>query len=344
MIKTGGKSANGIIIDPFTGNILAMSSLPSLDLNNYNNYSIEFQKNRVISDIYEPGSTYKVIAMAGKLELINQFSKINYYCENGEYLYYDKIFHDHEKHEDLNLTDILAHSSNIGMVKIANEIGRNNIYKYSRNFGFGSSTGISLIGESFGILKPIKNWSGISAPEIAIGQEIAINNLQLAMAYCAIANGGYLLKPNIIDNIYFNDNNKYMSQTKVIRQPISNDTSKKLLLMLKDAIIDGTGNFAHIKGFDIAGKTGTAQKVVDGKYSKDSFVSSFAAIYPSKNPKYVCVISIDSADYNKGYHWAGVSVAPVIKNIFERIIHLEITNNQQLFTQNNLIIKQQKLN
>ena len=106
--------------------------------------------------------------------------------------------------------------------------------------------------------------------------------------------------------------------------------------MLRDAIINGTGQYANIKGFDIAGKTGTAQKVVDGKYSKDSFVSSFAAIFPSKDPKYVCIVSIDSADYSKGYHWAGVSVAPVIKNIFERIIH---TNEVERYNDNLLIVQ-----
>ena len=335
--RTGAKSANGVIVDPFTGNILAMSSIPSLDLNNYNSYSFDYQRNRVITDIYEPGSTYKVVTMAGKLELINDYNQNIYFCENGEFLYYDKIFHDHEKHGDLSLTGILSQSSNIGMVKIASEIGKKNIYKFSREFGFGSSTGIPLIGESYGILRPINKWSGISAPEIAIGQEIAINNLQLAMAYCAIANGGFLLKPNIIDNIQFTKNKQYKTETQVVRQSISNSTSTKLLAMLKNAIIDGTGNYAHIKGFDIAGKTGTAQKVENGKYSKENYVSSFAAIYPSYDPKYVCIISIDSANSNKGYHWAGISVAPAVKNIFERIIHLETSNFQNLYSYNNNI-------
>ena len=335
--RTGAKSANGVIVDPFTGNILAMSSIPSLDLNNYNSFSIDSQRNRVITDIYEPGSTYKVVTMAGKLELINDYNQNIYFCENGEFLYYDKIFHDHEKHADLSLTEILSQSSNIGMVKIASEIGKKNIYKFSREFGFGSSTGIPLIGESYGILRPINKWSGISAPEIAIGQEIAINNLQLAMAYCAIANGGFLLKPNIIDNIQFTKNKQYKTETQVVRQSISNSTSTKLLAMLKNAIIDGTGNYAHIKGFDIAGKTGTAQKVENGKYSKENYVSSFAAIYPSYEPKYVCIISIDSANSNKGYHWAGISVAPAVKNIFERIIHLETSNFQNLYSYNNNI-------
>ena len=336
MIKTGAKSANGVIIDPFSGNILAMASLPSIDLNNYQNYPISNQRNKVISDIYEPGSTYKIVTMAGKLELLNEFNNDEYYCENGKYLYYDKVFHDHEGHENLSLMGILSHSSNIGMVKIADEIGKNNIYKFTRLFGFGSPTGIPLIGESYGILKPTKKWSGISAPEIAIGQEIAINNLQLGMAYCAIANGGFLIKPKIIDRIFFNDNNYYIEDTKVIRQVTSYETSNELLEMLRDAIINGTGQYANIKGFDIAGKTGTAQKVVDGKYSKDSFVSSFAAIFPSKDPKYVCIVSIDSADYSKGYHWAGVSVAPVIKNIFERIIH---TNEVERYNDNLLIVQ-----
>ena len=326
--NTGARTANGVIIDPYSGDIIAMSSIPSIDLNNYNHYPLEYQKNKVITDIYEPGSTYKIVTMAGKLELINIFDKQEYFCENGKYLYYDKTFNDHEGHNTLNLAEILAHSSNIGMVKIADEIGKQNVYKYSRAFGFGSSTGVPLIGESFGILKPLNKWSGISAPEISIGQEIAINNLQLAMAYCAIANGGYLLKPNIIDKIHFNDNSYYYEETKVIRKLISNDTSNQILSMLQDVIVSGTGNFANIKGFNIAGKTGTAQKVVDGEYSKESFVSSFAAIFPSNEPRYVCIISIDSADYSKGYHWSGISVAPIIKNIFERIIHLETYNKE----------------
>ncbi len=320
---TDAISANGVILDPYSGEILAMATVPSLDLNRYQNFPVSHQVNKVISDVYEPGSTFKIIAMAGKLESGLVDSPAIYDCENGSFTFYNKIFKDHEKHNELSLAEILMYSSNIGMIKIANEIGDKNVFHYTRQFGFGSPTGVSLPGESNGIVNSLSRWSGISGPEIAIGQEIAVNNLQLAMAYCAVANGGYLLKPQIIKEINCSDWYRYQNQPQLVRKCILSETSEKLLSMLNDVVTQGTGAEAGIPGFHIAGKTGTAQKVVDGKYSDENFISSFAAIFPAENPRYVCIVSVDSPDYTRGYHWGSQTAAPIVKRIFERIIFRE---------------------
>lgn len=320
---TSAKSANGVIIDPFTGEILAMATVPSLDLNEYRKFPVNNQVNKVISDAYEPGSTFKIITMAGKLESELNITRNIYNCENGSFMFMNKVFKDHEKHNELSLSEILVYSSNIGMIKIADELGDKNVFHYTRQFGFGSPTGISLPGESQGIVNPLSHWSGISGPEIAIGQEIAVNNLQLAMAYCAVANGGFLLKPHIVKEIYNSDGFSYVNKPQVVRKCMLEKTSLNLLSMLQDVVSQGTGVSAGIPGFQIAGKTGTAQKVEEGTYSDENFISSFAAIYPVENPRYVCIVSVDSPDHTRGYHWGSQTAAPLVKRIFERIIFRE---------------------
>ena len=320
VINTKATNANGVIVDPITGEILAMASVPSLDLNEYFKYNINYHQNRTIIDAYEPASTFKVLALAGLLEegLVHENEK--YDCENGSYKFYGKMLNDHEPHDILTTKEIIMHSSNIGISKIVNELDPGIIYKYARAFGFGNKTGVYLPSESNGLLRPLSTWNRSSGTFVSIGQEISSSTLQTAMAYSAIANGGYLVKPKIIKNIK-NDNELIFDfSQKVIRQVISNETSKRLINILEAVVEEGTGKNAKINGFKVAGKTGTSQTYDNGKISDTKFISSFAGIFPSNEPKYVCVIAINNPQtYNS--HWASNSAAPVVGNIFKRILN-----------------------
>ena len=318
VIRTLAKTANGIILDPHTGEILAMATYPDFDPNNYQRYPIESYKNRTIADAYEPGSTFKIINTAAALESGFISASDTFYCENGEYrLPHGKIVHDHESHKNMSVEDIFIHSSNIGIMKMAEILGDNTIYDTSRKFGFGMTSGIRLPGETPGKLRTLKQWSGISGRMVSIGQEISSSTLQIAMAYSTIANGGFLVKPYIVKSV--GDSNMDNDYPKVLRKIISPETSEEILSMLEQVVVAGTGTKAYIPGFRVGGKTGTAEKFIDGSYSKREFISSFASIFPIDDPKYVCVVSVDSPKY--GFHWGNETAAPVVRGVYSRIIN-----------------------
>ena len=317
-LDTNAKSANGIIMDPFTGDIISIASIPDFNPNNYGDYEFDNYKNRVISDSYEPGSTFKIIPLIAAYEQKLSLNK-KYFCENGEFrLINGKKLNDHEKHDSLTIKEIFIHSSNIGISKITENINDNNIYKLCKNFGFGSTTGLPFKSESNGILRDLKKWSKCSKTYISIGQEVGVTNIQLAIAYSALANGGYLLKPHIVKNISKNDSIIYNRKINPIRKVIDENISNQILLSLNEVVIKGTAKNLNLNGYKIGGKTGTAQKFINGAYSKNEFISSFASIFPIDNPKYVMIISIDSPIYGK--HWSNESAVPTSKKIINRII------------------------
>ncbi len=317
--KSRAISANGIILNPFTGDILAMASAPDFDPNNYKSHNISTFSNRSISEAYEPGSTFKLIAMTAILESGLYESTDLIYCEEGSYqLIPSKMIHDHEPHSDLSISEIFIHSSNIGLTKVVDQLGHEHIYDYARKFGFGIRTGIPLPNETSGILRSYNDWSRLSGPSVSMGQEISVNTLQLALAYSAAANGGYLPIGRIIMKISGKDFEGRDFSPRPVRQVMSAETSNLLLEMMEGVVNIGTATKARISGFRIGGKTGTAEKFIDGKYSKSNFISSFAAVFPVDNPKYVCVISVDSPAY--GSHWGNETAAPIVKEIFERLI------------------------
>ena len=319
MKRSGALTANGVILNPFTGDILAMASVPDFDPNAYGKYDVSTFANRTISDSYEPGSTFKLISMTAALESGVFTSEDKFFCENGEYqILPSKIIHDHEPHGDLSLSDIFIYSSNIGLAKMVDQMGAQHIYDYARKFGFGIRTGVPLPSEASGVLREFNEWTRLSGPFVSIGQEISINTLQLAVAYSAAANGGYLPNARIIKNISGNGYEERDYSPRPVRKVMTRETSEILLSMMEDVVNHGTANKARIPGFRIGGKTGTAEKFVNGAYSKREFISSFAAVFPIDNPKYVCVISVDSPKY--GYHWGNETAAPIVKEIFERLI------------------------
>ncbi len=315
---TKSKSANGIIMNPHTGDIIAISSVPDFDPNKYYNYDLENFKNRVIADSYEPGSTFKIVPLLASLKKdINSLEK-KYYCENGTYKLSNRIkLHDHNPYDTLTAKDIFVYSSNIGISKIVSNLNNKDIFRLCKNFGFGSKTGIPFRNESAGKLRDLSNWSNTSKTYISIGQEIGVTNLQLALAYSAIANGGYLLKPHIIKEI---NNEKYLYNREIepIRRVFNLLESKEVLESLSKVVQLGTAKNLNLDGYKIGGKTGTAQKYLNDKYSDNEFIASFASIFPLDNPKYVIIVSLDSPYY--GTHWANESAVPLTKNIINRII------------------------
>ena len=342
--KSGAESANGVIVDPHTGSILAMASIPDFNANQYRKFNSSHYKNRVVSESYEPGSTYKIVALTAALENSRINLKDSIYCENGFYkLNNGHILHDHEPHKNLSITDIFAFSSNIGMAKIADLLSNEELYNKSREFGFGVDTGILLPNEQSGMLRLPENWTYQSNKSISIGQEISCTSLQLAMAYSSIANGGYLLQPVIVE---YADNKPLNTPPIFIRKVMDKHISKTMLALMKKVVDYGSGSNAYLEGFDIGGKTGTAQKFIDGGYSESKYISSFASIFPISDPKYVCVISVDSPDRSKSKHWGNETAAPITREIYKKIINLKDIKSEtfDIYTNNNNRVSQKYYN
>ncbi|MEA3500959.1 MAG: penicillin-binding transpeptidase domain-containing protein [Candidatus Marinimicrobia bacterium] len=316
----GPVNARGMIANPNTGEILAMASYPNFNPNNITSSIPSQRRNRVISDQFEPGSIFKVIPIAASLEShkLTPSSMVN--CEKGEWNIFDRTLHDTHENEWLSLKQIITLSSNIGAAKIAKLEGNKSIYKTIKKFGFGDPCNICLNAEVAGYLKPVSQWKEITYSQIAMGHNVTTSLLQMVMAYCAVANGGLLLRPYIVKSAYTPENELgYSRDVTVVRRAISKNTSKELRDILENVIIEGTGTNAYIPGYKIAGKTGTAQKVIEGKYSKTEYMSSFIGFFPSNKPILVCGITLDSPTY--GRHWGGTSAAPAVKNVFTRIIN-----------------------
>ncbi len=278
------------------------------------------RRNRAISDQFEPGSIFKIIPITAALESnkLTPSSMIN--CEKGKWKIFDRTLHDTHENEWLSLREIVTLSSNIGAAKVAKLEGNESVYKTIKKFGFGDPCNIGLNAETAGYIQPVTEWGEIAYAQIAMGHNITTSLLQMVMAYCAIANGGLLLKPYIVKSAYTPDNKlDYSSDVTVIRRATSKKTAKELRNMLENVVSEGTGQNAYIPGYKIAGKTGTAQKVINGKYSKTKFMSSFIGFFPSNKPILVCGITLDSPVY--GRHYGGTASAPAVKNVFTQIIN-----------------------
>jgi len=321
-IETNALSATGIIMDPQSGEILAMASTPGFDNNQFGTSVPAQQRVRAITDQFEPGSTFKVVSAVSAVSKNKVSLKEEFNCENGEYAYYNITVRDHDEHAMLTLPQIIQFSSNIGVIKVMERVGTKSLYQTSRDFGFGSTTGISLAGETGGKLSTLKNWSAVSLGQISMGHEVGVTAIQLASAYCAVANGGYLVMPRLVQQII--DQNQevvYTEEPSVIRKIADEKTMEKVRKMLRNVVMDGTGHNADISGWDIAGKTGTAQKWIDGQYSNDKFISNFVGFFPYQNPQLLAFIMLDEP--NQPYHWGSEGAAIAFKRIMKRIISMD---------------------
>ena len=326
-LNNNAKSANGIIINPYNGEVIAMASIPVFNPNNYHRLPLDssnyYYTNRVISSPYEPGSTFKIVCFSDALD--NDKDNLDkYFCEKGSYTgKYQKAFTDHDPYDSLSFSDIFTFSSNIGTIKIFENLSKKSFYEKMQNFGFGIKSNISLKDEKDGDIKDLDYYNNNlrDLASASIGQSILVTNLQLALAYSSIANGGYLLKPKIIKKIINNKVVNNFDRPIIVRKNLKTKTSNFLITALGKAINEGTGKKAHIVGFNLGGKTGTAEiwDKDNKSYSKTDYFSSFATIFPVNKPKYVMVISIEAPEsYDK--RWGGETAAPCSKNIIKNIM------------------------
>ena len=320
--NTNAISATGIIINPQSGAILAVASVPDFNPNIPNKAATENQKIRAITDQFEPGSTFKFVAATAAIDknLVDISDEFN--CENGSFQYKNITVSDHKPYGVLTFGEIVEYSSNIGIIKVASQIGKNKLFKFIQKYGFGQPTNIGITGESSGTLRNLRNWSKISLAEIAMGHEIGVTALQLAMAYAAVANDGILLKPYVVKNIFnAKGDTIFIGKPKAIRKVADSNVMQQLSQLLVNVVDSGTGVAANINGWQVAGKTGTAQKFINGAYSHSKYVSNFVGYLPASKPQLLCAIVIDEP--KKGYHWGGTGAAPVFKKVMKRIINLD---------------------
>jgi cell division protein FtsI (penicillin-binding protein 3) len=316
VLKTNAKSGQCVVVDVATGEILAMAVVPKFNPNIFSRYRPEQWRNRVITDSFEPGSTMKAFLLAAALEehAVTPLTKIN--CEEGSFEFADNRIHDTHPHGILTVQDIIKYSSNIGAAKIGEKLGYQKYVQYLNRFGFGSRTGVDLLGEQTGFVRSEKNAKKIEQITSYFGQGLTVTTLQLAMAMGAIANGGRLMRPFVVSRVV--DHSGKIVQRKgpkVVRQVISEETSREVTRVLEGVVGEkGTGSEAAIKGFKVAGKTGTAQKVnpKTGKYFKHKYEAIFAGFVPADQPRLAIVAMVDEPE---GIPYGGLVAGPVFRNV-----------------------------
>jgi cell division protein FtsI/penicillin-binding protein 2 len=317
MQKHAPVSATAIVTRPRTGEILAMATLPNFDPNNPGAATADARRDRVISDLMEPGSTFKIVVVSGALnEGVVRLSDM-FDCEQGHFAFAGRVLHDHEPYGVLTTESIITKSSNIGAAKIGIRLGEDRLYDYMLNFGFGQRTGISLPGEAKGLVYPVKDWSKVSIAQIPMGQGVAVTRLQMAMAMSALANDGWLMRPMLVGRLEDRNGNVVQQyEPQRVRQIVSDSTDKLMVEALKTVVSpEGTAAGAAMKNYTVAGKTGTAQKVENGTYAEHKFYSSFVGFFPADNPELCISVVLD--DPKEGYY-GGQVCGPVFKEIADR--------------------------
>ncbi len=315
-------SISGIVVRPRTGEILALAKLPSFDPNNLDAKSADAWRNRVITDVAEPGSTFKIVVVSAALDDGVVRLSDTFDCEHGHFHFAGHTLHDHGSYGVLAVENIITHSSNIGAAKIGIKMGESRLYNYIRDYGFGTKTGLPLPGEVSGIVHPLREWSKVSIAQIPMGQGIAVTGLQMMMAMCAIANKGVLMRPMIVDRLEDGDHKvvaKYTPQR--VRQVISESTAEQMVTALKTVVSpEGTAAKAALAHYTVAGKTGTAQKSAVGHkgYLPDKFFASFIGFFPADNPEVCISVMMDEPKHEQGY-FGGQVAAPVFKEIAESV-------------------------
>ena len=307
--KWHAKSATAIVLDPATGAVRAMATAPGFDANSYPQVWRVLQRNRAVTDTYEPGSTFKLVTVAGALSerLVSPSTTFTlpYYIHVA-----DRTIHDAEPRgtETMSVSQILSRSSNVGAITLAEKLSQHRLVQWISRFGFGHLTGIDFPGESPGIVLPEDKWSGSSIGNIPIGQGIAVTPIQMASAYAAIANRGVWVRPHLVERI-----GASASTRPTRRRIVSPWVASELMAMLKNVVAEGTGTLAAVPGYQVAGKTGTAAKPdPQGGYSDTRYVASFVGVVPASRPRLVILVSVDEP---RGAIWGGVVAAPAFAEI-----------------------------
>ncbi len=308
-------SATAIMMDPYTGEVLAMASRPTFDLNSPADVPAARRRNRAVTDCYEPGSTFKIVVGTAALEegVVNPDTRLD--CSAGYIEVGGKKVKDAHRLGVLTFEEVIQKSSNVGTIKVGLRLGKERIYTYIKKFGFGEKTGFDLPGEVSGWIRSPERWSGTSIGAISIGQEVAVTPLQVLRAYAAIANGGFLVKPHVVSEIRSPAGDvvyKAVSEPDRIFSEKTTNTFRKILKTVTEE--GGTATGAAVDGNQVAGKTGTAQLIAPRtkRYSKDKFVSSFVGFVPADEPRIAMIVVIHEP---KGSIYGGVVAGPVFKKI-----------------------------
>ncbi len=316
------KNASCIVLDPRTGEILAMASAPLFNPNKINENSISNQKIRPICDVFEPGSVIKIVASSFLIEKGLAVPTTRVDCSDGFVTVCGEKIYDTHRCKVLTLEEIITYSSNVGTVKLTLSSNQKELYDIIKKFGFLQKTGIELPGEMDGFIPPPKSWSNLTKANIVIGHSIAVTALQVAMAYSVIANDGVLMKPMLIKG-YFTPNGQFNERKpEMIRRVISPKTARTIKYFLFQVVEKGTGRKAKLENVTVAGKTGTAEKInPEGGYFKDRNIVSFAGLFPVDEPKYVIYVVVDEPIGKE--HFGADVAAPVFRKIASRILDLQ---------------------
>ncbi len=312
--------AEAVLINPQTGEILALANVPAFNPNSHSSISQASLTAHPIMSSFEPGSTFKVVGATALLENDRVHPTDVFNCENGKFSIHGINIKDWRAFDKLTFSEVLQNSSNIGIIKAVENLDAAQLFNTARKFGFSEKSGIKFPYEADGVLKNNKYWSAPSKSEIAIGYEVSVTSLQLGMAYSAIGNGGILLKPQLVKKFKTPDGyEQKLDEMDAIRRVASESTMHTLAGILEKAVSQGTGGKAFLPNLRIAGKTGTAKKLKNGKYV-NQYIASFASFFPSENPEYTLIVVIDHP--RTGSYTGGMVAAPVAKEIYRRIYNL----------------------
>jgi len=314
------EKACALLLDPHTGDVLGISTLPQFDPNDPSETEGDFRRCWPITDLFEPGSIFKIVTIGAGLEegVVTPATLIN--CEGGKYRVPGKILNDAHPYGTLSVAEVFAKSSNIGCAKIAERMTADDVYTWITKFGFGSKTDIGIMFEPSGFVPKPAKWSGPTRSNLAIGQGVSVTALQIASAYAAIANGGLLMQPKLIHSFEFPTGENVKFDPVGLRPVLNPAHARELTRMMTMVVEEGTGKAAKIEGVKIAGKTGTAQKVnlKEGGYYQNRYVSSFAGFFPADDPMYVLMVMVDDPR-GAGYYGGQIS-APVFASIAREIL------------------------
>jgi cell division protein FtsI (penicillin-binding protein 3) len=320
--QTRAIAGTAIVMNPNNGEILALANWPTFNPNKASEAPAEARMDRAVGALYEPGSTFKLVTLAAAFnEGITRPDEV-FDCENGSVLVAGHRIHDHKAFQLLTVSQILAESSDVGAIKIALRLQAPRFYDYIRAFGFGALTGVDLPGESRGILRPVNDWGSFSIGSISMGQEVGVTPIQLITAVSAIANGGLLYRPHVVEEL--ERDGRALPAEGVLaptepRRVIRPETAATMRRLMEGVVLYGTGPKAHLDGWTSAGKTGTAQKIdpTTGRYSRTQYIASFTGFAPINNPAVTILVSLDSP---VGLHEGGEVAAPVFKRIAEEVL------------------------
>jgi cell division protein FtsI/penicillin-binding protein 2 len=316
--------ASIVVSDPRTGFILALANYPSYDPNHYGDADLASQRNRAITDILEPGSTFKIVAASAALEerIVNPNTPFD--CAEATVQYHGRrlpLPQDSHPNGVLTVADIVSKSSNRGAARLGLVLGRERLHRYSQAFGFGEDSGILLPGEENGILHEVRNWDSLTITRLPMGHAIGATPLQVHAAMSAIANRGVLMKPQVVRAVTDKSGDIIVSFGPVARRRVISEETARTMAGLLSRVVssEGTAPAAFIPGFEVAGKTGTTQKIIDGRYSRSHHVGSFSGFFPASNPRVAVTVIIDDARLT-GTAYGSTVAAPSFKAIAEQLI------------------------